>query len=202
MKKMKTVFEMIYDHGKPTMGEVRPECEWVFTEPDVKATVKYDGAATAIIDGKFYARFDAKPGRKIPEKAIPCDDQPDPITGHWPHWVLIENQPEYKWYRNAYDNYLKNHELKDATYEAIGPHFQKNPQHLDEDALIEHGATVINAESSLNDLNLFFITPLTKKNLKRYLYEHPEMEGIVFYGKDGKRAKLRQKDFKFKWPKD
>lgn len=193
MKKIKTVFEMIYDHDKPTMGDVRPESEWVFTEENVVATVKYDGAATAIINGKYYARFDAKPGRAIPENAIPCNENPDPITGHWPHWVLIENQPGYKWYQKAYEHYMMNHELKDATYEAIGPHFQKNPHQLNEDTLIEHGTTVI-------DDSIFFIRPMTKETLKRYLYDHPEMEGIVFYGKDGKRAKLRQKDFKFKWP--
>ena len=28
MKKMKTVFEMIYDKGKPQMGDIRPESMW------------------------------------------------------------------------------------------------------------------------------------------------------------------------------
>lgn len=183
MRKIKTVFEMIYDKGKPQMGDIRPESMWVFTEPNVKATVKYDGTATAVINGEFYARLDAKNGRNIPVGAIPCEPEPDPITGHWPHWVPVTAEPAFKWHMAAYNNTKYIH---DATYEAIGPHFQGNPYKLDKDILIEHGATVI------TDLP----KPLTKESLEAYFHAHPAMEGIVFYGENGKMAKLRLKDYK------
>ena len=115
--------------------------------------------------------------------AIPCEPEPDPITGHWPHWVPVTAEPAFKWHMAAYNNTTSVH---DATYEAIGPHFQGNPYKLDKDILIEHGATVI------TDLP----KPLTKESLEAYFRSHPSMEGIVFYGENGKMAKLRLKDYK------
>lgn len=189
MKKMKTVFEMIYS-GKHdvTMGDVRPESAWVFTEPGVLATIKFDGTATAIINGKFYARFDVKKGRKVPANAIACEPAPDPVTGHWPHWVPVTDDPTFKWYKATFAN-SKGETLPDATYEAVGPHFQGNPYNLEKDVLVKHGSKVV------TDLP----TPMTKESLRDYFESHMDMEGLVFYGKDNKRAKLRMKDFGLNW---
>ena len=96
------------------------------------ATIKFDGSCCAVIDGKFYKRFDAKKGKKVPDGAIPCCD-PDPVTGSHPHWVLVdENRPDDKWFVEAYKNEVamkkaKGKTLENGTYEAVGPHFQGNP---------------------------------------------------------------------------
>ena len=94
------------------------------------ATEKLDGACCAIIDRKFYKRYDAKKNKRGVQKSpppgcIPCDD-PDPITGHWPHWQpILPSDPGAQWYLVARENTIG--PLPDGTYEAIGPHFQSNP---------------------------------------------------------------------------
>lgn len=90
MKKIPTLFEREFENHRlvRTLDKVIPGFEWVLDGEGI-ATVKYDGSCCAVIDGKFYARYDAKEGRKPPEGAIPCCD-PDPVTGHWPHWLEVD----------------------------------------------------------------------------------------------------------------
>lgn len=42
--------------------------------------------------------------------------------------------------------------MEDGAYEAIGPHFQSNPYHLEKDALERHGIRMANLESSYDGL--------------------------------------------------
>ena len=98
MKKIPTLFRRTFDaqHRKHVTSEVTPGLEWV-TEGRGVATVKFDGTCCALIDGRFYRRYDAKKGKTPPEGAIPCCD-PDPVTGHWPHWLERD-------FRNTADNW-------------------------------------------------------------------------------------------------
>jgi hypothetical protein len=61
MKKIPTLFERVYkDHEKVGINpNVTEGMEWVLDGEGV-ATVKFDGACCAIIDGEFYKRYDAK----------------------------------------------------------------------------------------------------------------------------------------------
>ena len=105
MKKIPTLFQRVYDGHHKIIGiteNVYPGCEWVL-EGAGTATVKIDGSCCAIIDGVFYKRYDAKKGKRVPDGAIPCGN-PDPVTGHWPHWVAVGNGPEDKWFRSAKEN--------------------------------------------------------------------------------------------------
>ena len=183
MKKIPTLFERIYENHK-VIGiteKVTPGMEWVLNGEGI-ATEKIDGSCTAIIDGVFYKRYDAKKGKKPPEGAIPCCD-PDPVTGHWPHWVKVEDVPADKWFVNAYNNTPGR---KDGTYEAIGVHFQSNPYGLSSDILEPHGVKHIEVERTFD-------------GIKKYLEEH-NIEGIVFW-KDGEpKCKIKHSDFGFKWP--
>ena len=90
MKKIPTLFKRTYDGPriKGITDEVAPGMEWVLAGEGL-TTVKIDGTCCAIIDGKFYKRYDAKKGKTPPPGAIPCCD-PDPVTGHWPHWLLVD----------------------------------------------------------------------------------------------------------------
>lgn len=147
--------------------------------------LKLDGACCAIINGEFYKRFDAKPDRAVPEGAIPCDE-PDPVTGHWPHWVKVAaDNPADKWFVEARNNSWD--DLPNATYEAIGPHFQKNPYGLDKDVLVRHGTISID------------IPNLSFEGIRRGL-ELAAMEGIVFWHEGAPLCKIKRKDFGFKWP--
>lgn len=188
MKKMPTLFEREFEGHRivRVTEQVAPGCEWVLNGEGV-ATEKVDGSCCAIIDGRFYRRYDAKRGQKrIPDGAIPCQPKPDPVTGHWPHWVPVDSyRKEDKWYVQAYMN--TPWAVDDWTYEAVGPHFQSNPYGLDEDFLERHGRIRIPD------------CPRTFNGIREYLRAH-EIEGIVFW-RDGKPGcKIKRSDFGFVWP--
>lgn len=131
------------------------------------------------------AASELKPDRAVPEGAIPCDE-PDPVTGHWPHWVKVAaDNPADKWFVAARNNSWD--DLPDATYEAIGPHFQKNPYGLDKDVLVRHGTISID------------IPNLSFEGIRRGL-ELAAMEGIVFWHEGAPLCKIKRSDFGFKWP--
>lgn len=202
MKKIPTLFEREFlDHKTVKIfNEVTPGMEWVLDGEGI-ATVKFDGSCCAIIDGELCKRYDAKKGRKVPEGAIKCQEEADPITGHLPCWVKCDREnPNDKWFWSAFDNYVleysKNHldtcELSspmsiilDGTYEAVGRHFRNNSYNMDSDILIPHGKQEIEVERSF-------------EGIKRYLSEN-YIEGIVFW-KDGEpKCKIKRSDFGFEW---
>lgn len=192
MRKIKTVFDMIYDNHHATMADVKDASRWVFTEPNVLPTVKFDGTSTMIQNGQLFTRFDAKPNRQIPDNAIPCQPNPDPITGHWPHWVPVTNEPKFKWFSRAFNRMVQ--PMADGTYEIIGEHFQGNPYNIDGDTFVKHGSQLI------TEITDDFPTVWTKESFFKFFKAHEnEFEGIVFYGANNKRAKLRMSDFGLKW---
>ena len=183
MKKIPTLFVREFENHRviKVTEKVTPGLEWVL-DGDGIATLKFDGSCTAIIDGVFYKRYDAKKVKKAPEGAIPCC-KPDPITGHHPHWVRVdENNPGDKWFVEAY----KNAEDKtDGTYEAIGPHFHGNPYGCEFDTLVKHGRVTLEV-------------PRTFEGIRKFLAEN-DVEGIVFW-KDGEpQCKIKRSDFGYKW---
>lgn len=186
MKKIPTLYERIYENHKVVgiTENITEGCEEALKKGI--ATVKWDGSCTAIINGKFYKRFDAKKGKKIPNGAIPCQEEADPITGHFPHWVEVDpNNTADKWYYEAYKNYTATHPIVDGTYEAIGVHFQGNPYNLNQDELIPHGKDELKVRR-------------TFKGIRDFL-EETEIEGIVFWLDGEPKCKIKRSDFGFKW---
>lgn len=193
MKKIPTLFERIYDtNGKiiDIKDTVKPGFEWVLSGYGL-ATVKIDGSCCAIINGVFYKRYDAKKGKIPPAGAIPCTPDPDPITGHWPHWVRVgvaDNAD--KWLIRAYQNrfpYGVTSRRGIRTYEAIGKHFNGNPYHLNDDILTPHGCKII-ADC-----------PRSYEGIKEYL-KNNYIEGIVFWKDNEPQCKIKRSDFGYKWP--
>lgn len=184
MQKIPTLFVRKFENHKVVgiTDEITPGCEEAFKNGI--ATIKYDGACCAIFNMEFYKRYDAKKGRKPPVGAIPCCD-PDPITGHHPHWVKMDrDDPSDKWFWAAYDN--TDMLALDGTYEAIGPHFQRNPYDLQRDRLVKHGLNNITLDRDF-------------ESVKRYL-TFQKVEGIVFW-LDGKPVcKIKRTDFGLPWP--
>lgn len=183
MKKIPCLFERKFEnhHVSEITPIVTPGMEWVLQGKGI-ATVKFDGSCCAILNGEFYRRYDTKAGKTPPRDAIPCC-KPDPITGHWPHWLKCNDRKADKWYWEAYNNTLPD---KDGTYEAVGPHFQGNPYGLEKDILVPHGQRVVDVTR-------------TFEGIRGYLGMHP-IEGLVFW-KDGKpRCKIKRTDFGFGWP--
>jgi hypothetical protein len=178
MKKISTLFKKDPSNLGLVINEINPENEWVFT--DGIPTRKFDGTATAIINGELYKRYDVKKGRQVPEGAIPCQEA-DLITGHHPHWLKCErSKNEDKYFFEGFDN-LEN--KKDGTYELIGEKVQGNPEKIKGHMLVRHGIVTLSLED-----NSF-------EYLKQYL-EQADIEGIVFHHKsDGRMCKLRKSDF-------
>lgn len=187
MKKIPTLFKKVYENNKKVgiLPKVTEGMEWVLNGEGI-ATVKYDGACCAIIDGKFYKRYDARGGRTVPQNAILCQKEPDPITGHFPCWVPCDrDNPTDKWFWSAYDNPSLFTDYKDGTYEVVGIHFQGNPYKIGNDILLRHGADVVEVER-------------TFEGIRQYLREH-YIEGLVFW-KDGEpKCKIKRTDFGFEW---
>ena len=191
MKKIPTLFKREFEghnivHILPELSD--ESLQWVLDGEGI-ATVKWDGSCCAIIDGKFYVRYDAKNGKPVPENAIKCQDEPDPVTGHLPCWLPFDKDNRGQmWYGEAY-LYAQEHSdeliLADGTYEAIGKHFNGNMYNLDYDTLIPHGKDVIEV-------------PRTFDGIRDYLKDN-FIEGIVFW-KDGEpKCKIKRSDFGFEW---
>lgn len=196
MKKIPTLFERVYDNHKivDCLPNVTKGMEWVLNGEGI-ATIKWDGSCCTIINGELYKRYDAKKGKPIPDGAIKCQEEADPVTGHLPCWLKCDrNNLADKWFWNAYDcscvygnenEPIHAHTLEDGTYEAIGVHFQGNPYNLGDDQLIKHGKAIIEVERTFD-------------GIKKYLSEN-NIEGIVFW-KDGEpKCKIKRTDFNFEW---
>lgn len=189
MKKIPTLFVRVFENKRivDITPEITPGCEEAFLMG--KATIKVDGSCCAIINGEFFKRYDAKKGKTPPAGAIPCDN-PDPVTGHWPHWVQVDKgNPNDKWFVKAIQNYAQFNnvsEIEHGTYEAIGPHFNGNPYNLTEDTIVRHGEAEITVKRDFD-------------SIKEYLEKTP-IEGIVFWLDGQPVCKIKRSDFGFKWP--
>lgn len=190
MKKIPTLFERVFENHK--IIDIKPNitngCEEAFMYG--VPTVKFDGACCAIINGLLYKRYDAKHGKPVPEGAIKCQKEADPITGHLPCWVKCdESNPSDKWFIEAAKEKMKyQHNIKlptIVTYEAIGKHFNGNPYGLTTDRLERHGDVIADVERTFD-------------GVKKWLEEHNE-EGLVFWHKGEPVCKIKRSDFGFKW---
>lgn len=167
-----------------TTQEVTKGCEWVLSGEGTP-TRKWDGTAVLVREGSLYARYDCKRGRQPPEGFEPCQSDPDPVTGHWPGWVRVVDQPQFKWHLQAFTAVP---DLPPGTYELCGPKVNANPEKLDEHKLLRHGSGEIQ--------------PLKERSfvgIREYLNQNC-MEGLVFHHPDGRMCKIRRGDFGFKWP--
>lgn len=189
MKKISTLFKKDPNDLGRVINEINPENAWVFTDDGVKATRKWDGTACAVIDGQLYKRYDVKKGKQVPPFAIPCQE-PDHITGHWPHWILCQHDnPADKFHFEGFNYYKEfNGEIPDGTYELVGVKVQGNPEHIESGhRLLLHGSHVLQG----------LVHPIDFQNLKTYL-EVVDIEGIVFHHPDGRMCKLRKSDYGIK----
>lgn len=203
MKKMPTLFQREFEgHNVKKCLPSIPFPEGTDILLHGIPTIKYDGACCMIWNTVLYKRYDAKMGKQPPADAIPCQPMPDPVTGHWPHWVPVSDlKPEDRWFIEAYNNSKPTklipihegqqkkwnlEEYEDGTYEAVGPHFQGNPYGLDKDYLYKHGSMEI------KDLERTFT------GVRHWLESHNE-EGIIFWYNGEPAAKIKRTDFGFEW---
>lgn len=193
MKKIPTLFNRIYKNHKIVgiTPDITPGCEEAFIHGT--ATIKIDGSCCAVINGEFYKRYDCKKGKQPPEGAIPCCD-PDPVTGHWPHWVKVDElDPADKHFRAAFygtvwsiERVIGSVKIPDGTYEAVGPYFQGNPYNVPIDVIERHGTIDVDVDRDF-------------ESIKKCLEEH-EIEGLVFWLDGEPVCKIKRTDFGLPWP--
>jgi Family of unknown function (DUF5565) len=178
MQKIISLFQRNYDGDRKVRNEVTPGAEWVLAGEGI-ATRKFDGTCCMVRDGKLYARYDAKRGKTPPPDFEPAQPDPDPLTGHWPGWVLVTREPSFQWHRLAWKN---DSPLPDGTYELCGPNVQGNPEGYSILHLIRHGSRVL--EDCPRDFD----------GIRNYLQSNI-IEGIVWHHDDGRMVKIKTKDF-------
>jgi hypothetical protein len=183
MKKISTLFKKDPSDLGRVINEINPENEWVIRGEGFP-TRKWDGTACAVINGELYKRYDVKKGRQVPDGAIPCQE-PDSITGHWPHWIKCDrDNPADKYHFEGFDS---THIDCDTTFELVGPRVQGNPEKFTEHKLIQHSSCVL---PTVSDYSF--------EGIKLWL-ETNDVEGIVFHhSKDDRMCKIRKGDFGIK----
>lgn len=180
MKKIPTMFIRGEDHL--VTRQVHPECQWVLNGEGV-ATRKWDGTCCLVRDGKLYKRYELKPGAKPPEGFEPAQE-PDPNTGKQPGWLPVGDGPEDRWHREAFEACKP----EDGTYELIGPKVQGNKDHSQTHVLVRHGEHILAMSQA----------PRSYDTMREFL-EWTGIEGIVWHHNDGRMAKIKRRDFGFKW---
>lgn len=185
MQKIISLYQRNYEGDRLVRNEVVPGAEWVINGEGI-ATRKWDGTCCRVKDGMLYKRYDAKNG-KTPPVGFEAAQEPDPVTGHWPGWLLVGEGPEDKWFREGlvwlkeeYD-YI-DPKSYDGTYELCGPRINGNPEAIRQHILIMHGKDII------KDLNPGFM------HIRSYLAV-ARMEGVVWHHPDGRMVKIKAKDF-------
>lgn len=175
MKKITSLFQRNYDGDRKVRDEVTPGAEWVINGEGV-ATRKWNGTCCLIKDSVLFKRYDAKHGKTPPAGFVPAQDA-DPVTGHWPGWLPVTSDPADRWHREAISV-----NLRDGTYELVGPRIQGNPEGLGTHVLIRHGEHIL------------IDAPRTFQQLKEWL-PRKNIEGIVWHHPDGRMVKIKTKDF-------
>lgn len=181
MRKIISLFQRNYDGDRQVRDEVVPGAEWVQAGEGI-ATRKWDGTCCMIRDGKFYKRYEVKPGKKPPEGFESATDVDD-VTGKQQGWLLISEGPEDQWHRESTRNGIP----PDGTYELIGPKIQGNAE-----GLASHHELVRHGTDKLENV------PTDFDGIKAYLAVRPYLEGIVWHHPDGRMVKIKAKDFGMK----
>lgn len=176
MNKIPTLFvrdpEMNRRHVK---NEVVPGCEWVLTG-EGRPTRKFDGTCVMFDGTAWWARREVKPGKDEPTnfRAIEHDAETGKIVG----WEPADQSGFAKYLNEA----VERRAWEPGTYELVGPKINSNPEGEELHELIPHG------EWPLDDV------PRDFDGLREWLLAH-DYEGIVWWHPDGRKAKLKKRDF-------
>lgn len=169
--------------------EINEKAAWVFDEPSI-ATIKRDGTSVTVDEeGNVWARRSVKKGKTAPEGYI--EAEVDPVTGHSFGLEPIENSSFKKFFDQALDS--REEPFMAGTYELCGPKINGNPEGLESAHLYEHGA-----EEAVEIPDMTNVRKEEAYEMLRNIfsdYKARGIEGVVWAGEDGKRTKLRTKDF-------
>lgn len=187
-RKMTALFEI--DRVKHVGTDVVNEkSAWVFTEP-ATATVKRDGTGVLVTpEGEVFVRRSVKKGKRAPEGFRLAET--DPFTGHM---FGVEPVAQSGFKAMMEEALLAVDEpLTAGTYELCGPKVNGNPEGFDKHVLIRHGSEEL---TTIPDMRM--VKPEEAHALLKEIFAGLKtrgVEGVVWWGADDKRVKLRVKDF-------
>jgi hypothetical protein len=187
MKKIPTVFERDWNGDRSrVVDQVHVGCEWVLAG-EGKATRKVDGTCCLVREGKLYKRRELRKGDAFPMEfdAVDYDEE----TGKTVGWMPVGGGPEDRYHREAWE---ADAVLPDGTYELLGPKIQGNPERATRHLLVGHGYGLAGDVGNV---------PRTFDGLRDWLAVK-DMEGIVFHHNDGRKAKIKLRDFGLKRQKN
>lgn len=181
MKKIPTLYIRDWDNDpKYVTREPNPECSWVLEGAGV-ATRKYDGTCVLFDGTEWWARREVKPGKPAPDRFLEADH--DDETGKTIGWEPAENTGFFKFLRQAEDD----DGWATGTYELCGPKINGNPENLTEHRLIRHDEAEV--------IRPFALTYEGIRDTVLLLADQGGCEGIVWHNPDGRRAKIKARDF-------
>lgn len=184
MRKIKSLFKRDFTKpGNPLTEEYNDGVEWVLDGEGV-ATRKYDGACVMIRDHKMYKRYELRPGKTPPQDFEAVDR--DETTGKEFGWVPVGWGNEDKWFREGLGIHADpdNVDMRDGTFELVGPKVQSNPEKYPMHKLIRH-----------EDAETYNPQPPTEFHKLKAWLEDMDIEGIVWHHPDGRMVKIKKKDF-------
>jgi hypothetical protein len=185
MQKIPTLFlrDELGKNRAVARNDVNPECCWVINGEGV-STVKFDGSACLVKEGRLFKRHELKEGGSKPGGWIHWTFDQAQQSGHG--WVPVGEGSEDQYHREAWANTPIAH---DCTCELVGPKIQRNPQHLSRHELWEHGSVLMLPDPARNF-----------EAIREALLCTP-VEGIVWHRReDGAMAKIKRRDFGIPWP--
>jgi hypothetical protein len=194
VKKIPSLFVRSHHENHRLLDELAPGNGWVIAGEGI-ATVKYDGTACRVQDGRLWKRCVLGPDDPTPAGWEPAEPDPDPGSGRWPGWLPVGDGAEDRGHREAFE--AENGELADGTYELVGPTVRANPYDLDQHYLLRHGDSWYPPG----------VVPVGFEELAEWFASwgyDPEfgfaVEGIVWHHPDGRKAKVKRSDFGLPWP--
>jgi hypothetical protein len=167
VEKIPTLFERDESRrGRPVTAVFKPECAWVARGEGV-ATRKLDGMNVKVAAGALLKRQKPAAGDYDEASYVPAR----------------RDDPADRYLFEAFDSAAK---WEDGVYEALGPKIQGNPEQCGRHTLVR----VVPFEAGL----VLGDVPRTFEGLREYLAAR-DIEGIVFHHPDGRKAKIKKRDF-------
>lgn len=185
MEKIPTLYER--DDKFKVTPKPKEDCAWVFDG---------QGMATEKLDG-MNVRLTIRAGQMVRLEKRRNPSKVQKANGIKDGWYVDadEHGPEDKWLHEA----ARNTDVSDwpdgeHSSEALGPHIQGNPLGLEQGLCLPFNMSAPVYEDvprSFDELKVYLAT-LDSKFSPGHL-----AEGIVFHHPDGRRAKIKRKDFRF-----
>ena len=176
---------------------ITPGCEWV-VRGEGRPTRKVDGTAVLIQAGRCYKRRIVRTGQERPPGFLHIETNE---AGNQIGWMPVNvSDPNDQYFAEGVRNTRNplTPETDSRTYELVGPHVQGNTERLDRHEIIAHDSKELHLDATTvgidgQDANAAF------RILDAYLGRTPH-EGIVWHHPDGRRAKIKRRDFAHQWP--